>query len=164
VKPEIPTSHLVASWWRFPITPRWSLPASARKFLDSRTVRMATINNCRPAWIFSKLPYVHISLTECLSRVKKSGYSHHTSPILTSISTYSNNFLFSVANRLVRYGNRLVQARSTVFEDDIRTYIIDNIFIFLIIRRWPLASARTYPREAGGVDLALRTDWCVWLP
>jgi hypothetical protein len=29
-----------------------------------------------------------------------------------------------------------------------------------IMPRWPLASARTYPR----VDLALRTDWCVCLP
>ena len=29
-----------------------------------------------------------------------------------------------------------------------------------IMPRWPLASARTYPR----VDEALRADWCVWLP
>jgi hypothetical protein len=67
----------------------------------NRLVRTATMHYCRPALLFSKLPYVHISSTKRLWRVKKFSlfpsylahpYQHQHVPTRR----------LNVANRLVR--------------------------------------------------------------
>ena len=98
---------------------------------------------------------------------KKLVYSHHTSPTLTGFSTYPRVDLLALRTDWCVWLPCIIVDPRNYFEACICAYIIYTTFVtceknsvYSHHTSPTLTSINTYPR----VDLALRTDWCVWLP
>ena len=98
---------------------------------------------------------------------KNSVYSHHTSPILSSISTYPLGVDLALRTDWCVWLPWIIVDPCKYFRSfHMCIYHLHNVFdMWKKFSLFPtylpiLTSISTHPCE----DLALRTDWCAWLP